>query len=41
MVAVPISFNSFNKTLTSLGIDQVDIVRQGYVPLALAKKLAK
>jgi predicted adenylyl cyclase CyaB len=30
-----------NKTLTSLGINQADIVRQGYVPLALAKKLAK
>ncbi len=32
---------NLNKTLTSLGINQADIVRQGYVPLALAKKLGK
>lgn len=30
-----------NEILTLLGVDQVDIVRQGYVPLVLAKKLAK
>ena len=32
---------SLNGTLALLGIDQKDIVRQGYVPLALAKKLAR
>lgn len=30
-----------NDTLLLFGIDRADIVRQGYVPLALAKKLAK
>lgn len=30
-----------NKTLRLFGIEQADIVRQGYVPLALAKKLKK